>query len=299
MKKLTIIFTLIASILLATAFSSCKSERKYTTTEFDDYILFQNLKYGDDERNILDLFVPKNLSGDACLVMQIHGGGWVAGDKDGLSGDYKQWINKKIIYATINYRYADGFSVTASDILSDISSSLVAIKTKCESLGINAKKVGFYGGSAGGHLSLLYAYKMANNSPIKPAFVASYSGPTDLTDSNYLEEKDNKDQVVDLLAKISGAYQYENGIKDYSFLLKDVSPVFYANELSVPTLIFHGTNDDIVPYSNAVTLDSILTEYGVAHEFITFKNSGHGLENDSESSKKANELLMEYAERYL
>ena len=140
---------------------------------------------------------------------------------------------------------------------------------------------------------------MADNSPIKPAFVASYSGPTDLSDSNYFIEKENKDQVIDLLAKISGAYQYQDKILDYSYLLKDASPINYVNELTVPTLIFHGTNDDIVPYSNAVILDNTLTSCGITHEFVTFKNSGHGLENDSESSLRADQLLIEYAQKYL
>ncbi len=299
MKKIFLTLILIISIVFCSTLSSCKEERDFTVHEYENYTFYQHLKYGDGERNILDLFVPKNLTGNAGLVLQIHGGGWVAGDKDGLIGCEKRWIENGIVYGAINYRYADGYSVTANDILDDINSSLISIKEKCSSLGINLTKVGFYGGSAGGHLSLLYAYKHQDSAPIKPCFVASYSGPTDLTDVNYLEEKSNKDAVVELLCKVSGIYQYGTNILDYSYLLKNASPITYANSDSVPTLIFHGTNDDIVPYSNAVILHNTLSNLGVEHHFITFKNSGHGLENDEESSIKADALLIDYANRYL
>ena len=299
MKKIITTLILITSLIFCITLSGCNKKREYNVLDMGEYVFHQHLSYGNDERNILDLFIPKNLSGNAGLILQIHGGGWVAGDKDGLVGSETRWLENGYVYSHINYRYADGYSVTASDILSDISSALLAIKQKCNEYGINLNGVGLYGGSAGGHLSLLYAYKMASNSPIKPCFVASYSGPTDLTDINYLEEKKNKDDVIDLISKISGAYQYKDNILDYSYLLKDASPVTYANSNCVPTLIFHGTNDDIVPYSNAVILDSVLTNYGVTHEFVTYKNSGHGLENDSESATLADQLLFDYANRYL
>ena len=47
---------------------------------------FFDLSYGTHERQVVDLFVPENASGDLGLVLLIHGGAWIAGDKESYLG---------------------------------------------------------------------------------------------------------------------------------------------------------------------------------------------------------------------
>ena len=77
------------------------------------------------------------------------------------------------------------------------------------------------------------------------------------------------------------------------------SPIASVNEDTVPTILCHGTVDDIVPYSNALTLYELLLEYGVEAELITFDDSGHGLESDAEASKYSDERFYEFAQKHL
>ena len=42
-----------------------------------------------------------------------------------------------------------------------------------------------------------------------------------------------------------------------------------------PTLILHGTDDPVVPATNAHALDALLTQLGVAHELHLFPHEGH------------------------
>ena len=46
----------------------------------------RDLKYGPDARNVLDVFTPENLSGPARVMIFIHGGGYVGGNKRGAPG---------------------------------------------------------------------------------------------------------------------------------------------------------------------------------------------------------------------
>ena len=87
--------------------------------------------------------------------------------------------------------------------------------------------------------------------------------------------------------------------EDIIAALDSVSPATYVTSATVPTIIAHGNADDIVPYSNAVTLDNALTAAGVEHTFITYKNTGHGLDNDSSAASLYEATLIDYANRYL
>ena len=81
-------------------------------------------------------------------------------------------------------------------------------------------------------------------------------------------------------------------------LTAQYSPVTYA-ATAVPTIIAHGQQDTIVPYSNAVTLDTLLTANGVTHQFISYPNSGHALESDPDCAKQYTQALSAYAAEYL
>ena len=55
----------------------------------------------------------------------------------------------------------------------------------------------------------------------------------------------------------------------------------------------------VVETLDPVALDAKLTEYGVTHEFITYPNSGHGLESDKEQASYADELMVKYLNEYV
>ena len=43
---------------------------------------FDNIPYGDNERNILDVYRPKDHRGKLPVIVSVHGGGWVYGNKE-------------------------------------------------------------------------------------------------------------------------------------------------------------------------------------------------------------------------
>lgn len=299
MKKLTKILSLILTITclfnVCVICSSCEDERKY---EVEAY---KNVSYGSHERNTLNLCLPKEKAGRIGLILMIHGGAWVAGDKDAYNESLEDWC-AKYGYATaaINYRYISN-EYYCEDIMQDVASSLEKIKNIAAEKALDVDKVLLTGGSAGGHLSLQYAYKYAETSPVKPVAVVNYSGPTDLTDRNYYL---NENSVLDYLSLFSNLC-HENFTKDnyktveMSEKMLESSPVNYVNENTVPTLTCHGLVDDVVPYTNATTLKAKLDKYGVKNDLITYKNSGHSLNKDKKQSKQAKQLFKEYAEEYL
>ena len=262
---------------------------------------YRNLSYGSHERQILDLNIPKDNDGEIGLVLFIHGGAWIAGDKEGYKSGVKAAAETYgFAGASINYRYISE-DVDLNDVLDDIDLALKCIKQKGEENGVNINKVLLTGDSAGGHLSMLYAYSRAQNAAIKPAAVVSNSGPADLTDENfYINNAMGDEEFVSLLFSYASGQTFNYAQRESAkAALRKVSPLFYVNENTVPTVINHGMKDTIVPYSNAVSLDAKLTQYGVTHVLNSYPNSDHDLGSDEANRKIANDLLIEYCNTYL
>lgn len=270
-------------------------------TETENSYYYQNLAYGEHERQKLDLYIPKNSDGEVGLILMIHGGAWVAGDKSGYSDFIKGWADKGHAAASINYRYL-AYDVSFDDILDDIESALHAIKKAGEEKGVNINKMLLSGHSAGGHLSMLYPYARKSSSPIEPVAIANYCGPTDMLDPNFYNENAT-DALKELYRQIASLVYGEELTLDNTYLandlLKKASPLYYVDKNTIPTIINHGVVDDTVPYSNALSLQARFIELGVTHIMNTYPNSGHSLNNDPEAQAKAEEYFALYVETYL
>ena len=262
---------------------------------------FLDLSYGTHERQVVDLCIPNNAEGDLGLVLFIHGGAWIGGDKESYaSGMNYGASNLGIATASVNYRYISE-DVDLLDVLDDIDAALAKIKAKGTEAGVNINKVLLTGDSAGGHLSLLYAYARKKTAPIAPVAVISNSGPTDLYDDNFYHNNALGDEAVisDLLSKACGQrFTYETK-ESAKAALYSVSPVAYVSAECVPTVINHGNADTIVPFSNAQALDALLTQYGVEHVLNVYDGADHDLGKDEDAKDKADELLFGYIDRFL
>ena len=268
--------------------------------DFDCQTFF-DMAYGTHERQVVDLCIPDGASGDLGMVLFIHGGAWIAGDKESYEGGMNYGASSLgIATASTNYRYLSE-DVDILDILDDIDAALAKIKAKGNEVGVNINKVLLTGDSAGAHLSLLYAYARKSTAPIAPVAVISNSGPTDLYDDNFYHNNALGDEAVisDLMSKACGRRFTYDTKESAKAALYSVSPIAYVSADCVPTVINHGNADSIVPFSNAQTLDALLTEYGVDHVLNVYEGADHDLGKDEAAKKRADELLFGYIDRFL
>jgi acetyl esterase/lipase len=120
-----------------------------------------NLPYGKHERQVLDFWQAKS-DKPTPLFLYIHGGGWQAGDKSGLSPvALKKCLDAGISVAAINYRYvrqATDVKPPVKAPLEDAARALQFIRSKAKEWNLDKKRVGATGGSAGGASSLWLAF---------------------------------------------------------------------------------------------------------------------------------------------
>jgi acetyl esterase/lipase len=129
---------------------------------------FSNVHYGDHERQVLDFF-KADTNEPAPLVVHIHGGGWVNGDKVGV-GDLKKLLENGISVASINYRFVPqaqqaGIKPPVKWPLEDAARAVQFLRSKSGEWNIDKSRVGATGGSAGACSSLWLAFHddMANH----------------------------------------------------------------------------------------------------------------------------------------
>ncbi|MGZ0654893.1 alpha/beta hydrolase fold domain-containing protein [Coraliomargarita sp. W4R53] len=121
-----------------------------------------DIRYGNHERNIMDVWLAKSNS-PTPLVLVIHGGGWSSGRKEWVDRfvDVEALLQAGISVAAINYRYitqAGGMSPPVKAPLLDAARALQFIRAHSAEWHLDSARIGAAGASAGACSSLWLAY---------------------------------------------------------------------------------------------------------------------------------------------
>lgn len=267
----------------------------------DNTIVLKDISYGSHERQKVDIFIPQNVKCNSGIILFIHGGGWVQGDKSGHYHDIDFFSKTGYICATMNYRYVSE-NISVYDELDDITEALKAIKTTSAKHGFNIEKTILSGGSAGSHLALLYAYTKTEQATITPVAACVYCPPVDCSKPDFLVGISGKfeDWKYGVLSKCCGLeINKANLLKaEQQEALKKISPQEYVSENCVPTAIFHGRIDELIPFSHIETFINTLNEKGVRNDLLIYENSNHALDKDPETASKTRIVIEDYAKKY-
>ena len=135
-----------------------------------DVTVVRDLAYGDDKRHRLDLYRRRDLAphARAPVLLQIHGGGWVIGDKRQQAQPLMRHLAARgWVCVAANYRRSP--RATFPDHLVDCKRALAWIREHVAEHGGDPEFVAVTGGSAGGHLASLVALT-ANDARWQPGF---------------------------------------------------------------------------------------------------------------------------------
>ncbi len=267
-----------------------------------NFTILKDIPYGNHERHKLDIFIPENPKCTSGVILFIHGGGWIQGNKAGHHHDNDFFVKAGYITATMNYRFVDE-NTSVYDELDDITEALKSIKSECKKHGYNIEKLLLSGGSAGAHLSLLYTYTRMKEAPITPVAVCPYCPPVDCSKPDFLLgiSGEFEDWKYGVLSKCCGLeINSENLLKpQQQEALKKISPQEYVSKDSVPTAIFHGRLDELIPFSHIEKFINSLNEKGVKNDLLIYENSGHALDKDPDTALQTRGIIEKYAEMYL
>lgn len=262
MKSPRLYLSVLTAALLLTV--SCKKDNTRSKQDIID------VSYGADNAQKMDVYLPANRSTENTKVLVlVHGGAWTSGDKSEFSDAIASLRLQLTDYAifNVNYRLAtlSGANLAPSQV-EDVNSAIDFIANKSVEYQINSNKIVMVGASAGAQLSLLQAYRFNASGRIKA--VVDLFGPTDIADLYNAPPDVNYPSMLAIWMGGTPATNYA--------AYAGASPIVYVTPQAPPTIIFHGTVDNIVPIRQSDSLQTHLQRAGVIHQYFIYPGEGHG-----------------------
>ena len=184
--------------------------------------------------------------------------------------------------ATIEYRLSGEAPFPAA--IQDVNCAIRWMRANAAKLGVDPDKIGLVGGSAGGHLVLLAAY--APNDPelegtggnngvsSRVQAVVDIYGLAQLGGRTIGPFRMVRRRSSDPLLQFMGGKTADDDPELYA----KASPMTHVTKDAPPTLILHGTVDELVKVSQSDRLAAKLSELGVPYLYDRIEGWNHGMD---------------------
>ncbi len=228
-------------------------------------------------------------------LLYMVSGGWVSryfdleqalSDSESQRGRFASLVDRGFTLFMVRHGSSPYFKVP--DAVEDVRRALRFIRYHASDFGVDPDRLGVFGGSAGGHLSLMLGTTADNGNgdaddpigrtPAKVAAVVAYFPPVDLRG---LAGPSDRFPALDFDPDAAAS----------------VSPILYVTSDDPPTLLIHGDKDTLVPLNNSERIRDAFEEAKVVTELIIMEGAGHGFRG--EHSSQAATALADWFERHL
>ncbi len=218
----------------------------------------------------LDLYVDERNASPVPCVVVVPGGSWRRSDRRKFAALNPYLASRGYAIAVVEYRTAPEFRFPAA--MEDVRRALAYLKENATNLGIDAGRFVLLGRSAGAQLALLEAYAGGDES-IRG--VISFYGPTDLPYAYAHPTNPKVANIPRLLEDYLGGSPEE---KDEAY--REASPINFVSPFSPPTLLVHGSREEMVQLAQSERLVARLQEVSVPHLLVRLPWATHGFDHN-------------------
>jgi len=218
----------------------------------------------------LELFLPEKGNATGAAVIICPGGGYsvVVYDGEGVT-TAKEFAKNGVAAFVLKYRLPDDSIMTDKKYgpLQDAQKAIQLVRENATKWGIDVKKVGIMGFSAGGHLASTEAthfknprIENINNTNLRPDFQILVYPVTSMQDN--LTHRDSRTQLLGKNPSKEDIDQFSNELQ-----IDDVTP---------PAYITHAADDKLVDVDNSILYFEALRHHNVPVEMHIYPKGGHG-----------------------
>ena len=274
---------LVAVLLAVTAVTAAPARARGP----DDVVVTPNLPYGTDGREQLrlDVYQPPAAPSPSPIVIFIHGGGWISGDKADAAPLGRSLAAAGFVVFAINYSLDLSTVPAYPREVTDVRTALTWVRHHATEFRGDAGRIGVAGVSAGAYLAAMLGTQ-ANTAKAAPVrAVISLSGPMDVgalvahvrkagTPSGQCAGADCADvqRGTERLRALLGC----DPLQCPAQLVRAASPITYVTSDSPPFFLANSA-DEIVPASQATLMASALRSRNVPVHLEVVPGDGHGL----------------------
>ena len=224
----------IAILLFISAITACTNTGLFVVNslaKLDDYSVYENIAYGPDEFNQLNVYVPANHSPEANLstVIFFYGGCW--GGCRTYTKEHYLFVAQALTsqsYITVLTDYRRYPHVKFPEIIDDARASVEWVKSNINQFGGNPGSIYLMGHSAGAHLGAMLTF---NKTYLQPETYAGIKG----------------------FIGLAGPYDFLPLTKPYQQAVfappskyPESQPINFVDGQEPPLLLLYGNNDKII-----------------------------------------------------
>jgi len=227
---------------------------------------------GDDGGEVHGLYYAPVLqdkmpSGKPPLLVQVHGGP-TSQCTAGYSSEVQFFTTRGYAVLQVNHRGSTGYGKAYMEShrgnwgIYDVTDSAAGVHHLDQSGWIDIGKTVIMGGSAGGFTVL---QSLIDYPGLYKAGICSYGVSNQfglLMDTHKFEER--------------YSYWLLGELPEAADVYRQRSPVFHADKIQDPLLVFQGADDIVVPQNQSDDIVASLKRRGIPHEYCLFEGEGHG-----------------------
>ncbi len=225
-----------------------------------------NREYGEagGEKLLLDAHVPEG-SGKFPVVLIVHGGGWMGGDREKDIVPVFAPVATNFTWFTISYRLAPTNHWPAC--FEDVQTAIRWVKAHAAEYKGDPERIALLGYSAGGHLVTLAGTHADKDTRVQ--VVAAMAPPTDLVSDN--------ERRGGLSTSMKALFNWDttNITDNARSVLKENSPLTYVKPGLPPFLILQGSVDRTVPAGQSLAFQKALKAADVKCDLIMIPEGQH------------------------
>jgi acetyl esterase/lipase len=262
---------------------------------------------------VLDVLIPEKQNGIA--VFRLVSGGWMSFNAAYYpADDFRAFTDKGITVFLVSHGSKPRYKVP--EIIDQLQRAIRYVRYNAKAFGVDPNRFGIMGASSGGHLSLSLGvfgkdavseadYRSAHSlkstdivDPVnlvssKVQAVSCFYPPANLVSYNH---PDSTFADFHYVAIFVDAFDINKGMtrEQVKEIFRQSSPYFFINQTTPPLLVFQGTRDLLVPYSQAVSFIEKLQENKVPCKLITKVGAAHGWPYNKSDDEEMIKWFMKY-----
>lgn len=259
-----------------------------------------------------DVFTPPGTPNGAGILYMVSGG-WVSRwtpPKEDRSR-FEALLNEGFTVFSVRHGSSPRFNVP--EAYADVQRAVRFVRLHAVTYGVDPDRLGVWGTSAGGHLSLMLGLAADQGDPTatdevlrvsdRVAAVVAYYPPVDLRarttpNSHFPATFPEEPLFFASGIAVPGAADRFPAVGFDDSLGASVSPVVHVSSDDPPTLLVHGDVDTLVDVNNSRLIHASLVDKGVTTDLVVIEGSGHGFRTP-EHSALATDALVQWFNTHL
>ena len=224
-----------------------------------------------------DVLHPDGSPNGAGILWMVSGG-WVSrwGPPERTRGRFADLLDAG--FTVFAVRHGSSPRYTVPEAVDDVRLAVRHVREHAAGFGVDPERLGVYGGSAGGHLSLMLGLD-PEGEDARVAAVVAYFPPVDL---RRWVGPSERFPALDFDPELGPA----------------VSPILFVTPDDPPTLTIHGDADELVPVQDSERIYAALQGASVVSEFVLIPGGDHGF-TEPEHRAQARAAMIAWFEEHL